>query len=150
MKAVGDFTVDVAWKDLLPSEVKVVSHKGQPMRIKVSGNTQKPGEEIDPYKFDLTLVKVLVNGRGAKVVSVETKDKKHPTFEIKALVGDQIMDVPAGATVTIDFSAPAVPTGIGVLTKKDAKKKQVFGLDGRHAASNSHGVVVVNGQKVMQ
>lgn len=120
------------------------------MRIKVAGNTQKPGEEIDPYKFDLTLVKVLVNGRGAKVVSVETKDKKHPTFEIKALVGDQIMDVPAGATVTIDFSAPAVPTGIGVVAKKDAKKKQVFGLDGRHAASNSHGVVVVNGQKVMQ
>lgn len=150
LKAVGDFTVDVAWKNLLPSEVNIVSHKGQPMRIKVSANTQKPGEEIDPYKFDLTLVKVLVNGRGAKVVSVETKDKKHPTFEIKALVGDQIMDVPAGATVTIDFSAPAVPTGIGVVAKKDAKKKQVFGLDGRHAASNSHGVVVVNGQKVMQ
>jgi len=99
LKAVGDFTVDVAWKNLLPSEVNIVSHKGQPMRIKVAGNTQKPGEEIDPYKFDLTLVKVLVNGRGAKVIPVETKDKKHPTFEIKALVGDQIMDVPAGAKI---------------------------------------------------
>ena len=150
LKAVGNFTVDVAWKNLLPSEVKIVSHLGLPLRVKVAGNTQKPGEEIDPYKFDLTLVKVLVNGRGAKVIPVETKDKKHPTFEIKALVGNQIMDVPAGATVTIDFSAPAVPTGIGLVKKQDAKKKQVFSLDGRAASSNSHGILVIDGQKVMQ
>ena len=150
LKAVGNFTVDVAWKNLLPSEVKIVSHLGQPLRVKVSGNTQKPGEEIDPYKFDLTLVKVLVNGRGAKVIPVETKDKKHPTFEIKALVNGELKDVPAGATVTIDFSAPAVPTGIGLVKKEDNKKKQVFGLDGRAASSNSHGILVIDGQKVMQ
>ena len=150
LKAVGNFTVDVAWKNLLPSEVKIVSHLGLPLRVKVSGNTQKPGEEIDPYKFDLTLVKVLVNGRGAKVTPVETKDKKHPTFEIKALVNGELKDVPAGATVTIDFSAPAVPTGIGLVKKEDYKKKQVFGLDGRAASSNSHGILVVDGQKVMQ
>lgn len=150
LKAVGNFTVDVAWKNLLPSEVKIVSHLGQPLRVKVSGNTQKPGEEIDPYKFDLTLVKVLVNGRGAKVIPVETKDKKHPTFEIKALVNGELKDVPAGATVTIDFSAPAVPTGIGLVKKEDYKKKQVFGLDGRAASSNSHGILVIDGQKVMQ
>ena len=150
LKAVGNFTVDVAWKNLLPSEVKIVSHLGLPLRVKVSGNTQKPGEEVDPYKFDLTLVKVLVNGRGAKVIPVETKDKKHPTFEIKALVNGELKDVPAGATVTIDFSAPAVPTGIGLVKKQDAKKKQVFSLDGRAASSNSHGILVVDGQKVMQ
>jgi hypothetical protein len=150
LKAVGNFTVDVAWKNLLPSEVKIVSHLGLPLRVKVAGNTQKPGEEIDPYKFDLTLVKVLVNGRGAKVIPVETKDKKHPTFEIKALVNGELKDVPAGATVTIDFSAPAVPTGIGLVKKEDNKKKQVFGLDGRAASTNSHGILVVNGQKVMQ
>ena len=150
LKAVGNFTVDVAWKNLLPSEVKIVSHLGLPLRVKVSGNTQKPGEEIDPYKFDLTLVKVLVNGRGAKVTPVETKDKKHPTFEIKALVNGELKDVPAGATVTIDFSAPAVPTGIGLVKKEDNKKKQVFGLDGRAASANSHGILVVDGQKVMQ
>lgn len=150
LKAVGNFTVDVAWKNLLPSEVKIVSHLGLPLRVKVAGNTQKPGEEIDPYKFDLTLVKVLVNGRGAKVTPVETKDKKHPTFEIKALVNGELKDVPAGATVTIDFSAPAVPTGIGLVKKEDNKKKQVFGLDGRAASSNSHGILVVDGQKVMQ
>lgn len=150
LKAVGNFTVDVAWKNLLPSEVKIVSHLGLPLRVKVSGNTQKPGEEIDPYKFDLTLVKVLVNGRGAKVIPVETKDKKHPTFEIKALVNGELKDVPAGATVTIDFSAPAVPTGIGLVKKEDNKKKQVFGLDGRAASTNSHGILVVDGQKVMQ
>ena len=150
LKAVGNFTVDVAWKNLLPSEVKIVSHLGLPLRVKVSGNTQKPGEEVDPYKFDLTLVKVLVNGRGAKVTPVETKDKKHPTFEIKALVNGELKDVPAGSTVTIDFSAPAVPTGIGLVKKQDAKKKQVFSLDGRAASSNSHGILVVDGQKVMQ
>ena len=150
LKAVGNFTVDVAWKNLLPSEVKIVSHLGLPLRVKVSGNTQKPGEEVDPYKFDLTLVKVLVNGRGAKVIPVETKDKKHPTFEIKALVNGELKDVPAGATVTIDFSAPAVPTGIGLVKKQDAKKKQVFSLDGRSASSNSHGILVIDGQKVMQ
>lgn len=150
LKAVGNFTVDVAWKNLLPSEVKIVSHLGLPLRVKVSGNTQKPGEEVDPYKFDLTLVKVLVNGRGAKVIPVETKDKKHPTFEIKALVNGELKDVPAGATVTIDFSAPAVPTGIGLVKKEDYKKKQVFGLDGRAASSNSHGILVIDGQKVMQ
>ena len=150
LKAVGNFTVDVAWKNLLPSEVKIVSHLGLPLRVKVSGNTQKPGEEVDPYKFDLTLVKVLVNGRGAKVTPVETKDKKHPTFEIKALVNGELKDVPAGATVTIDFSAPAVPTGIGLVKKEDYKKKQVFSLDGRAASSNSHGILVVDGQKVMQ
>lgn len=150
LKAVGNFTVDVAWKNLLPSEVKIVSHLGLPLRVKVSGNTQKPGEEIDPYKFDLTLVKVLVNGRGAKVIPVESKDKKHPTFEIKALVNGELKDVPAGATVTIDFSSPAVPTGIGLVKKQDAKKKQVFGLDGRAASANSHGILVIDGQKVMQ
>lgn len=150
LKAVGNFTVDVAWKNLLPSEVKIVSNLGLPLRVKVSGNTQKPGEEVDPYKFDLTLVKVLVNGRGAKVIPVETKDKKHPTFEIKALVNGELKDVPAGATVTIDFSAPAVPTGIGLVKKEDNKKKQVFGLDGRAASSNSHGILVIDGQKVMQ
>lgn len=150
LKAVGNFTVDVAWKNLLPSEVKIVSHLGLPLRVKVAGNTQKPGEEIDPYKFDLTLVKVLVNGRGAKVIPVETKDKKHPTFEIKALVNGELKDVPAGATVTIDFSAPAVPTGIGLVKKEDNKKKQVFSLDGRAASSNSHGILVIDGQKVMQ
>lgn len=150
LKAVGNFTVDVAWKNLLPSEVKIVSHLGLPLRVKVAGNTQKPGEEVDPYKFDLTLVKVLVNGRGAKVIPVETKDKKHPTFEIKALVNGELKDVPAGATVTIDFSALAVPTGIGLVKKQDAKKKQVFSLDGRAASSNSHGILVVDGQKVMQ
>ena len=150
LKAVGNFTVDVAWKNLLPSEVKIVSHLGLPLRVKVAGNTQKPGEEIDPYKFDLTLVKVLVNGRGAKVIPVETKDKKHPTFEIKALVNGELKDVPAGATVTIDFSSAAVPTGIGLVKKEDNKKKQVFGLDGRAASSNSHGILVVDGQKVMQ
>ena len=150
LKAVGNFTVDVAWKNLLPSEVKIVSHLGLPLRVKVAGNTQKPGEEIDPYKFDLTLVKVLVNGRGAKVIPVETKDKKHPTFEIKALVNGELKDVPAGSTVTIDFSAPAVPTGIGLVKKEDNKKKQVFGLDGRAASSNSHGILVIDGQKVMQ
>ena len=150
LKAVGNFTVDVAWKNLLPSEVKIVSHLGLPLRVKVSGNTQKPGEEIDPYKFDLTLVKVLVNGRGAKVIPVETKDKKHPTFEIKALVNGELKDVPAGSTVTIDFSSAAVPTGIGLVKKQDAKKKQVFSLDGRAASSNSHGILVIDGQKVMQ
>ena len=150
LKAVGNFTVDVAWKNLLPSEVKIVSHLGLPLRVKVAGNTQKPGEEIDPYKFDLTLVKVLVNGRGAKVIPVETKDKKHPTFEIKALVNGELKDVPAGSTVTIDFSAPAVPTGIGLVKKEDNKKKQVFGLDGRAASANSHGILVIDGQKVMQ
>ena len=150
LKAVGNFTVDVAWKNLLPSEVKIVSHLGLPLRVKVAGNTQKPGEEVDPYKFDLTLVKVLVNGRGAKVIPVETKDKKHPTFEIKALVNGELKDVPAGSTVTIDFSAPAVPTGIGLVKKQDAKKKQVFSLDGRAASSNSHGILVIDGQKVMQ
>ena len=150
LKAVGNFTVDVAWKNLLPSEVKIVSHLGLPLRVKVAGNTQKPGEEIDPYKFDLTLVKVLVNGRGAKVIPVESKDKKHPTFEIKALVNGELKDVPAGATVTIDFSSPALPTGIGLVKKQDAKKKQVFGLDGRAASANSHGILVIDGQKVMQ
>ena len=150
LKAVGNFTVDVAWKNLLPSEVKIVSHLGLPLRVKVAGNTQKPGEEIDPYKFDLTLVKVLVNGRGAKVIPVETKDKKHPTFEIKALVNGELKDVPAGSTVTIDFSSAAVPTGIGLVKKEDNKKKQVFGLDGRAASTNSHGILVVDGQKVMQ
>ncbi len=150
LKAVGNFTVDVAWKNLLPSEVKIVSHLGLPLRVKVAGNTQKPGEEIDPYKFDLTLVKVLVNGRGAKVIPVETKDKKHPTFEIKALVNGELKDVPAGSTVTIDFSSAAVPTGIGLVKKQDAKKKLVFSLDGRAASSNSHGILVIDGQKVMQ
>jgi len=42
------------------------------------------------------------------------------------------------------------PTGIGLVAKKDAKKKQVFGLDGRPASANSHGIFVVDGQKVMQ
>ena len=150
LKAVGNFTVDVAWKKLLPSTIKIVSHLGQPLRVKVSGNTEKEGKEVDPTKLDLTKVKVLVDGHGAKVTPVETKDKKHPTFEIKALVNGELKDVPAGATVTIDFSSAAVPTGIGLVKKDDTKKKQIFGLDGRAASANSHGILVIDGQKVMQ
>ncbi len=150
LKTVGNFTVDVAWKNLLPSEVKIVSNLGLPLRIKVSGNNEKPGKEVDLTKLDLTKVKVLVDGHGAKVTPVETKDKKHPTFEIKALVNGELKDVPAGATVTIDFSSAAVPTGIGLVKKDDTKKKQVFGLDGRAASANSHGILVIDGQKVMQ
>jgi len=140
----------VAWKNLLPSEVKIVSNLGLPLRIKVSGNNEKPGKEVDLTKLDLTKVKVLVDSHGAKVTPVETKDKKHPTFEIKALVNGELKDVPAGATVTIDFSSAAVPTGIGLVKKDDTKKKQVFGLDGRAASANSHGILVIDGQKVMQ
>ena len=150
LKAVGNFTVDVAWKKLLPSTIKIVSHLGQPLRVKVSGNTEKEGKEVDPTKLDLTKVKVLVDGHGAKVTPVETKDKKHPTFEIKALVNGELKDVPAGSTVTIDFSSAAVPTGIGLVKKDDTKKKQIFGLDGRAASANSHGILVIDGQKVMQ
>lgn len=151
LKAVGDFTVDIAWKDLMPTQVSITSHKGQPLRLKASGNTATGKDNLDLSKFDLTKVKVLVGGHAAKVTAIASADKAHPTYEIKVLQGDKLVDVPAGAKVEIDFASPALPTGIGVVPRShDGKKKRTFDLSGRAVSPSSHGLLIVDGQKVAQ
>ena len=88
LKAVGDFTVDVAWENLKPTEVKIVSHQGQPLMIN--------------YK-DLATRKIMVNG-----VEVAAEMINANTVKVPAAAGD---------VVTIDFSAVAtgvklVPTAV--------------------------------------
>ena len=70
MKAVNDFTVDIAWDNLKPTTVTVTSNKGMPLFLE--------------YK-DIASQKVTVNGRTVQPVRI-SNDK----IEVKAGPGDKV------------------------------------------------------------
>ena len=121
LKAVGDFTVDVAWDNLMATSAKIVSNQGQPMYIS--------------YK-DIATRKIMVNG-------LEVKAKKINANTIK-------VDAKAKDVVTIDFSEVATGIdGVGAENgEKVIYNLQGIRMNIEYQQLPK-GVYIVNGQKVM-
>ncbi|MGM9694994.1 MAG: glycosyl hydrolase family 95 catalytic domain-containing protein [Alloprevotella sp.] len=93
MKAVGNFTVDIAWSDGKATLVKVVSHKGQPLMIKAA---------------DIASAKITKNGTDVGTAIVATDVVRIPTAE-----GDEIIIDFTQGTVTPDKGAMEILTAEG-------------------------------------
>ena len=123
LKAVGDFTVDVAWENLKPTMAKIVSNQGQPLMIH--------------YK-DIATRKVMVNGK-------EVVAEKLNANAVK-------VNAKAGDVVTVDFAEVATGIN-GVAADVQQGEKVVYNLQGiRMQTSHNQlpkGVYIVNGEKVM-
>ena len=122
LKAVGNFTVDITWVNGKPTATRIVSHKGAPLVVKSDK--------------DLTTVYVHVGQKNLEVVPTATQG----AYELK--------DVPAGATVEIEFTKPA---GLGALkAAAPAASKAVYDLSGRRVSESAHGLQIVGGHKVLR
>ena len=123
LKAVGDFTVDVDWKNLKPTTVKVVSNQGQPLLLHHKGIATR---------------KIMVNG-------VEVKAEKINANTIK-------LATKAEDVITVDFSEVATGID-GVAAEAQQGDKAIYNLQGVRMnieySQLPKGVYVVNGEKVM-
>lgn len=126
LKAVGNFTVDIEWKEGKPSKVNITSHKGTPLRIAAPA---------------LHTVEVLVDGKGAEVVSEELVEGFPAIYQIR--------NVGAGSTVSIDFSRPTLPASLGHLTST-ATTELTYDLSGRPVSRDAHGLLIVGGRKMVK
>ncbi|MBP3227432.1 MAG: glycoside hydrolase family 95 protein [Bacteroidaceae bacterium] len=86
LKAVGDFTVDIAWKNAKADQVVIRSNQGQPLRVKYSG-IGKAG------------VKFLISGREVT-----------PTA-----VSDDLVEIPASAGDEVYIFFNGVPTAVAAV-----------------------------------
>lgn len=127
LKAIGDFTVSIEWKNGKASKVKIVSNKGQLLRISTKENLAK--------------VEVLIDGKAAEVVTEELKGNagELPVFQIK--------NVGMGQTVTIDFDKI---TGIATTPFETQKETEIYDLSGRRTDARAKGIVISQGKKIMQ
>ncbi len=91
LKAVGDFTVDIAWKNAKADQVVIRNNQGQPLKVKCSG-------------IGKSTVKFLING---KEVTPTVIDNDNVTIPSKA--GDEVY---------IFFNG--VPTGIAEVVQPEA------------------------------
>ncbi|MDO4212253.1 MAG: glycoside hydrolase N-terminal domain-containing protein [Bacteroidales bacterium] len=123
LKAVGNFTIDIAWEKKLPTLVTIRSHKGQPLRVKAG-------------EIDLTTVLVAVNG--AEVTPVKNEDG---TFTIEGVQADDV--------VTIDFTSTPGAEGIESV-KANTKTPYTFDLQGRRNTNTGNGIFVTGGKKVIR
>ncbi|MCF0236380.1 MAG: glycoside hydrolase family 95 protein [Bacteroidaceae bacterium] len=126
LKAVGNFTVDIAWNAGKATKVNIVSHKGADLRV--SG-------------MPLSQIEVLLDGQAAVVEEQPAAAGQKPVYLIKG--------VKAGQTISIDASKPAVINSIGRIPQANASTT-VYDLSGRRAGLYSQGVVISNGQKVLR
>ena len=122
LKAVGNFTVDITWKNGKATQTRIVSHKGARLVVKADK--------------DLTKVTVLSGGKKVEVVPTETPG----AYELKG--------VAEGATVEIDYTQT---TGIGAVQAAQAGAAQAaYDLSGRRVNADAHGVHIVGGHKVVR
>ena len=125
LKAIGNFTVDIAWKANKATAVKITSHKGTKLLVKDNK--------------DLTTVQVRVDGKAVKVMKTTQSD----TYQFDGIT--------AGQTVIIDYTLPSDnPSGI-TSAKSDSAKHidKIYDLTGRQTTKNTHGIQIVNGNKVI-
>ena len=123
LKAVGDFTVDVAWENLKPTMAKIVSNQGQPLMI---------------HHKDIATRKVMVNG-----VEVKAEVLNANTIKVPAKAKD---------VVTVDFSEVAAGIE-GLVADAQTGEKSIYNLQGVRMNVKYNqlpkGVYIVNGEKVM-
>lgn len=119
LKAVGNFTVDLAWQNGKATMVSITSHKGAPLIVK--------------SEQDLTKVLVTNAGQEVKVTAVEGKPGQY--------------NIPAAANATIEINFAKTPSSIQA-SQMEQGQLQIYDLSGRRASTHTHGIHVVNGQKV--
>ena len=132
LKAVGNFTVDMAWNAGKPSMVTITSHKGTPLRVKGA---------------ELAKVSVMLNGKEVQPQLAAGIDAQQQVYEIPG--------VKAGDKVVIDYTKPtAIAT---VRAKQEANlgsaamaTARVYDLSGRLADAASHGVLITQGKKTIK
>ena len=128
LKAVGNFTVDLAWKEGKPTMVSITSHKGSTLRVKGA---------------DLAKVTIQLNGQQVKPQLAKGFDAQLHIYEIPG--------VKAGDKVVIDYSKP---TAIGAVyadnTTNNASSLPVYDLSGRLAHTSAQGILIAQGKKVIR
>lgn len=124
LKAVGNFTVDIAWQGNKATRVKIVSHKGSKLLVKSDR--------------DLTKVRVSAAGQELEVAATD----KAGVYEVK--------NVPAGTTVDVDFATPSAIASARTAAGTSADAARVYDLSGRRAQTGAHGVHIVAGRKVVR
>lgn len=122
LKAVGNFTVDIAWADKKPTKVAIQSHKGAKLVVK--------------SPIDLTRVEVLVDYRGAKV-------------EAGTVAGTYVIECGEGQRVDIDYAKPAVPTSVSAVSTPAPAANSIYDLSGRRVKTTQKGLYIVEGKKVV-
>ena len=132
LKAVGNFTVDIAWKGGKAAMVNITSHKGATLRVKGA---------------DLAKVSVMVNGKEVQPQLAAGIDAKQQVYEIPG--------VKAGDKVVIDYTKPTAIGGVHAGKKVNAATAasataQVYDLSGRLAHASTQGVLIAQGKKVIK
>lgn len=129
LKAVGDFTVDIAWADGQATMAKIVSNQGQPLYINYPNIVDK---------------QIKVNG---EVATFEVKNNN--TIEVAAQAGDvveidfnvttAIADVQTATAVKVDVNGRVV-----TVTGADVQQVVVNDLAGRTIQKSNHHVVTID------
>ena len=123
LKAEGNFTVDIEWKNGAPTMVNILSNKGADLIVRTGCGEMKIAD-----------AKVTVDG--AQVTPVVQED------------GSYRIACAQGQKVVIDFVSPTAVVDLDADTVDQAADGKVYDLNGRCVQNTEKGrVYIVNGQK---
>jgi len=103
LKAVGDFTVDVAWKDGKPTRATLTNHQGRPCYVKYPGLADVAvyvngvGQEMEPGQSDVRLV----SGQAGDIVVLDFDGTYEPAGVSNSRADSRIGIAVKDRTVTV-------------------------------------------------
>lgn len=127
LKAEGNFTVSIDWKDGAPTQATIISNKGAELKVRTGCGSKEIGD-----------VKVTVDG--AEVAPAVQED------------GSYIIPAAEGQTVVIDYTSQ--PTGINAVGSSNVNNSKtteapMYDMSGRKI-TEPRGVYVQNGKKMVK
>ena len=120
MKAVGDVTVSIDWKNGEATRVELTNNQGQTMRVH--------------YK-NLAKAKVYVDN---VLTEVAVKDN------VATLTGAN------GSVVVLDFDGSFTPTGINAVKTEAAHDGYIYNVSGQRVNDSYKGLIIKNGKKMLK
>lgn len=120
MKAVGDVTVSIDWKDNKATRVTLVNNQGQAMRVH--------------YK-NLAQAKVYVDNEPVEIAV---------TDNVATLPGAN------GTVVVLDFDGSYTPTGIDAVETTAPADGHMYNVNGQRVDNSYRGIVIQNGKKMLK
>ena len=120
MKAVGDVTVSIDWKNGEATRVTLTNNQGQTMRVH--------------YK-NLSNAKVYVDN---VLTEVAVKDN------VATLTGAN------GSVVVLDFDGSFTPTGIDAVKTEAAHDGYIYNVSGQRVNDSYKGLIIKNGKKMLK
>lgn len=120
MKAVGDVTVSIDWKNGEATRVELTNNQGQTMRVH--------------YK-NLANAKVYVDN---VLTEVAVKDN------VATLTGAN------GSVVVLDFDGSFTPTGIDAVKTEAARDGYIYNVSGQRVNDSYKGLIIKNGKKMLK